>query len=75
MRDATCTRLVATFTHILSDHGTAKCSDHVIILFNIIVKCIKSFRGVYMYFEQYIFANQTVVDDYLVLPNVFLETD
>jgi len=42
VRDVTCTRLSAPFTHVVSGHGTGKVSDHVIMSFNIIVKYIKS---------------------------------
>jgi len=36
---------------------------------------IKSFSGVYLPFKHDVIAVQTVVDKYLILPKVFLETD
>ena len=75
MRDVACTRLAATFTHVLFHHGTGKFRYDVIILFDLVLKYIESFRSVYLSFEHYIFTAQTAVDDYLILPKVFLETD
>ena len=48
LRDVTSTCFVAPFTHVLSSHGTSKFCDHAIISFDIIVKYIKSFSGVYL---------------------------
>ena len=75
VRDIISTRFVASFTHLPSSHGSSKINDHVIMSFDIIVKYIKSFRGVYLPFKHYILAAQTVVDNYLILPKVFLKTD
>ena len=43
--------------------------------FDLVGKYIESFRGIYLPFEHYIFTAQTTVDDYLILPKVFLESD
>jgi len=56
-------------------HGTGKLCYDVIMSFDSIVKYIESFRGVYLSFEHYVFTAQTAVDDYLILPKVFLESD
>jgi len=65
---ACCTLYTCIFSH-----DSSKFSDHVIIPFDIIIQCIKSFRGVYLPFKHYIFEVQIVVDNYLILPKVFLE--
>ena len=75
VRDNTCTRFVANFIYVSSIHGSSKKSDHVIMSFAIIVEYIKTFRGVYLPFKHDVFAAQTVVDNYLIFPKVFLETD
>ena len=68
------TRLAAIFTHVLFRHGTGKIRYDVIILFDLVVKYIESFRGVYLSFEHYIFTPQTAVEEYPTLPKVFLES-
>jgi len=47
----------------------------VIMSFDIIVKYIGFFRGVYLSFEHYIFTTQSAIDHYLIRPKVFLESD
>ena len=66
---------VATFTHVLSGHYAGKFSNHTILSFDIIIKYIKSFSEVYLPFKHDVIAAQTVVDNYLILPKVILETD
>jgi len=61
--DVARTSLVAPFTHVLFGHGNGKFSDHVIMSFDIIVKFIESFSGVYLSFEHYIFTARTTDDD------------
>jgi len=73
--DVARTRLVAPFTHVLFGQGTGKFSDHVIMSFDIIIQHIESFSGFYLSFEHYVFTAQTAVDYYVILPNVFLESD
>jgi len=75
VRDEAFTRLTASFTHVLFRHGTGKFRYDVIISFDLVVKYIESFRGVYRSFEHYVFTAKTAVDDYLILPKVFLESD
>jgi len=43
--------------------------------FDIIVKYIKSFSGIYLAFKHDAITPQTLVDDSLILPKMFLETD
>jgi len=69
------TRLTASFTHVLFRHGTGKFCYDMIMSFDFVVKYIESFRGVYLSFKHYVFTAQTTVDDYLLLPKVFLESD
>ena len=73
--DVTCTCLLAHFTHELSSHVTCKTCDHVIMSFDIVIQYIKSFSGVHLPFKNDVFAAQTAVDNYLILPKVYLETD
>jgi len=47
----------------------------VIMLFDIIIQYIKSFSGFYLPFKNDVIAAQTAVDNYLILPKVFLEAD
>jgi len=75
VRDVSCTCFVAPFTHVLSIHGTGKVNDHVIMSFDIIVLYIKSFSGVYLHFKHDFITVQTVVENYLILSKVFLETN
>jgi len=75
MRDFAFTRHATSFTHILFRHGTGKFRYDVIISLDLVVKYIESFRGVYRSFEHFIVTAQTAVDDYIILPNVFLESD
>jgi len=75
VRDVAFTSLAASFTHVLLRHGTGKFRYDVIMSFDLILRHIDSFRGVYLFFEHYIFTAQTAVDDHHILPNVFLESD
>ena len=75
VRDVAFTRLAASFTHVIFDHGTGKFRYDVIMSFDLVVKYIESFRGVYPSFEHYIFTALTALDDDLILPKVFLESD
>jgi len=43
--------------------------------FDFVIKYIKSFREVYMPFKDDGIAVQTVVDNYLIRPKVFLKSD
>ena len=74
VHDVTSTRFVARFTHIPSSHGTCKISDYVIMSFDIVIEQINSFHRVDLLFEHYVFTAQTVIDNYLVLPKIFLES-
>ena len=69
------TYLVNNLLHAPSSYGSSRLSDHVILSFNIIVKYIKYFRGVYLHFKHDVIAAQTVVENYIILPNVFRKTD
>jgi len=75
VRDVAFTSLAASFTHVLFHDGTGKVRYYVIMSFDRDVKYIESFRGVYLSFEHYVFTAHTAVDDYLILPKVFLESD
>ena len=72
VRDVKSACFVAAFTYVPSSSGSSNVSDHAIMSFHIIVKLINSVRRVDLHFERYIFAAQTVVDDYLILPKVLL---
>ena len=72
VRYALCGR---SFTHVHSRHGTGKVRYDVIKSFDLVVKQIESFRGVYMSFEHYVLTAQNEVDVYLILPKVYLESD
>jgi len=43
--------------------------------FDIIVQYIKSFSGVYLPLKHNVITVQTVVDNYLMLPKLLLDTD
>jgi len=45
LRNVAFTRLAASFTHVLFRHGTGKFRYDVIMLFDLVIKYIKSFRG------------------------------
>jgi len=75
VRDVTCTSLVAPFTYVHSCSGTSKYSDHVIMSFDFIIQYIKSSSGVYLPVKNDVITYQTVVNNYLIIPKVFLETD
>jgi len=75
VRDVAFTRLAASFTHVLFLPGTSKFRCDVIISFDLVVKYIESLRGAYLSFEHYVFTALTAVDDSLILPNMFLESD
>jgi len=49
--------------HVPYSHGTSKFSDHVILSFDIIIQIIKSFNGVYLPFEHYVYTAQTAVNN------------
>ena len=74
VRDVTRTRLITTFTHILLCHGTCKVDNHIIMAFDIVIKNVKSLRGVYLTFEHYIVTAQTVIYNYLIMTEVFLKS-
>ena len=73
--DVNCTCFFAPFTHVFSSHCPSKFCDHVIKSFDIIVEHIKCFGGVYLPFKHDVIAFQSVVDNYLIFPIVFPETD
>jgi len=75
LRDVAFTSLAASFTLVLFRHGTGKIRYDMIMSFDLVVKYIESFRGVYLSFEHYIFTAQNSVVDYLILPKVFVESD
>jgi len=75
VRNVAFTRLATSFTHVLFRHGTGKFRYDVIMSFDLVVKYIECFRGVYLSFEHYSFTAQTAVHDYFVLPKIFLESD
>ena len=66
--DVAFTHLAASFIHLLFRHGISKVRYDVIMSFDLVVKYIESFRGVYPSFEHYVFTGQTAVDNYLILP-------
>jgi len=51
LRDVAFTRLASSFIHVLFHHGTGKFRYDVIMSFDLVVKHIESFRGVYLSFE------------------------
>ena len=75
VRDVTSTCFVPPFPRVLSSHGTCKICDRVIMYFDIMVQYIKSFSAVYLPFKHDVVTVQTVIDNYLILPKVFLKSD
>jgi len=65
--DVTSTCFVAPFTQVLSSHCPGKICDQVIMSFDII-QYIKAFWGVYLPFKHDVFAVQTMVDNYIIVP-------
>jgi len=45
------------------------------MLFDLVIKYVESFYGVYLSFEHYIVTAHPVIYDYLILAKVFLESD
>ena len=75
VRDVACTRFVARVTPVPSGHSSSKICDYVIVPFDIVIDQINSFDRVDLRIKNYVFTAQTVIDNWLVLPKVFLETD
>jgi len=75
VRDVAFTLVAASIHTYFFRHGTGKFRYDVIMSFDLMVKYIESYRGVYLSFEHYVFTAQTAVDDYLILPKMFLESD
>jgi len=74
VRDVTCTRFVARVTHVPSSHGTCRICNYVIVLFDNDIEQMNSFDRVDLPFRNDVFLSQTVIDNYLVLPKVILES-
>jgi len=75
VRDVSCTRNFARFTHVPSGHGNRNLCDYVIVPFHIVIERNNSLDRVDLPFKHYVFTAQTVIDNYLVLPKLFLESD
>ena len=75
VRYVTCARFVARVTHLPSSHGNCKFCEYVLVPFDVVIEQIISFDCVDLPFKNDVFTFQTVIDNYLVLPKVFLESD
>jgi len=69
------TPFVTCFTYVLLRHRARYIHDHVIVLINIIVEKIKTFRGVVLPVKHYVFTRQALIDGYFIVPKMFLEFD
>jgi len=66
-------RFVTCITHKPLRPRARYIHDHVVVLFDIIVEQINSFRGVDLPFDNYVFTRQASIEGYFIFSKMFLE--